>query len=82
MNFLVDTIQKKYPDCADFMEEIGHTPKAVRGQYMLYTICLHSKDGVLPTTEDILDFYLFTAATWYSVKGAIFLNVILLEHFI
>ncbi|XP_072040741.1 LOW QUALITY PROTEIN: protein diaphanous homolog 2-like [Amphiura filiformis] len=30
MNFLADTVEKRFPDVADFMEEIGHTKKALR----------------------------------------------------
>ena len=31
MNFLADTINTKFSDVADFMEEIEHSRKAVRG---------------------------------------------------
>ena len=32
LNFLAETIETKYPEVAEFVEEIGHVEKAARGK--------------------------------------------------
>ena len=36
LHFLVDTIEKKYPDLLSFHEELMHVEQAARGNQMLY----------------------------------------------
>ena len=38
MHFLVDTIEKRFPDMMDFASELIHVEKAARGQYICHDV--------------------------------------------